>query len=59
MRNAANTTTNSQLTNNQAVNEIIAKLNNGVIFQNDVANYQFVLRDDGTMLRYQNFKFTF
>ena len=41
------------------IREVIEKLKNGFSFKNEVANYQFVLKQDGTMLKYQNEKYTF
>jgi hypothetical protein len=39
--------------------EIKENLENGVVYQNDRAGYQYVNRADGTMLKYANGKYTF
>ena len=59
MKEQRKNTETSQSTNNQELNEIIDFLNKGGSYLNEVADYQFVLKADGTMIRYQNFKYTF
>lgn len=41
------------------INEVIESLKNGSSFINEVADYQFVLKKDGTMFKYQKGKYTF
>jgi hypothetical protein len=46
-------------TNKQEINEVIKNLNNGVQYLNEVADYQFVKRADGLMLKFSKGKYTF
>jgi hypothetical protein len=41
------------------IQDIIDKLNSGVVFQNDVADYQFIQKKDGLMLLFSNGHYTF